>query len=267
MNKRWLQLGLGIVTATGGFLDAGARFGFGLVWVLLLVTLAIVLLVDMSGRFAAVAKKPYAAAIREHFGVKLYLVPLTGELIAETLLLAAELGGIAIALSLVTGLSWRVLFPVAALLVWLLVWRAPFDLIENGPALLGIAVLSFIVGIAVLGRPSRDLTATLWHYELAVASCQLAVGSCQLPVVGLSKSHASQAAFGRDVRAAPTRATGLVLGGRAWLAWLARLHLLRHLFPDDDPPTIPWSAVARFEPCAVTLKPGFRPDDRKRQRS
>src|SRR5690348_9235695 len=104
--KKWLALALGIVTATGGFLDAGtiatageagARFGLGLVWVIVLATLAIVLLTEMAGRFTAVSKKTYASAIREHFGFKFFLLPLVTEVIAESLLLAAELGGIATA--------------------------------------------------------------------------------------------------------------------------------------------------------------------------
>ena len=141
--KKWLSLSLGIVTATGGFLDAGtvatagaagAVFGLGLMWAMLLATLAIILLVEMVGRFTAVSKTTYAAAIREHLGFKFYLLPLASELIAESVLLAAELGGVAIAVSLVTGVSWRLLFPLAALLVWLLAWRASFSVIENGPA-------------------------------------------------------------------------------------------------------------------------------------
>ena len=70
---------------------------------MLLGTAAIVLLVEMSGRFASVARKPYAAAIREHFGFKFYLLPLATELIADSILLTAELGGVAIAISLFTG--------------------------------------------------------------------------------------------------------------------------------------------------------------------
>ncbi|TMC95147.1 MAG: divalent metal cation transporter, partial [Chloroflexi bacterium] len=138
--KKWLSITLGIVTATGGFLDAGtiatsgesgARFGLGLIWACLIATVAIILLVEMMGRFSAISKKTYAEAIRENFGFKFYLLPLLSEVIAESILLAAEIGGIAIALSLMTGISWRILFPPAAFLVFAMAWRAPFDWIEN----------------------------------------------------------------------------------------------------------------------------------------
>lgn len=173
--KKWFGLALGIVTATGGFLDAGtvatsgeagAKFGLGLIWAVLVATVAVILLVEMSGRFAAVSKKTYASAIREEFGFKFYLLPLLSELIAESLLLAAEIGGIATALSLFTGISWHYLFPVAALLVWILVWRAPFSLIENGPAVLGLLTLSFVVAIVALGGPPKALLPTLWRPEI-----------------------------------------------------------------------------------------------------
>jgi len=123
MKKPWLSIALGIVTATGGFLDAGtiatageagAKFGLGLIWVILVATIAIVLLVEMIGRFSAVSKKTYAEAIREDFGFRFYLLPLASELIAESLMLTAELGGISIALSLFTGISWHIFFPFVA---------------------------------------------------------------------------------------------------------------------------------------------------------
>ncbi len=173
--KKWLSITLGIVTATGGFLDAGtiatsgesgARFGLGLIWACLIATVAIILLVEMMGRFSAVSKKTYAEAIRENFGFKFYLLPLLSEVIAESILLAAEIGGIAIALSLMTGISWRILFPPAAFLVFAMAWRAPFDWIENAPALLGLVTLSFIVGIIALGGPSHQLLSTLWKPEV-----------------------------------------------------------------------------------------------------
>ena len=173
--KKWLSITLGIVTATGGFLDAGtiatsgesgARFGLGLIWACLIATVAIILLVEMMGRFSAISKKTYAEAIRENFGFKFYLLPLLSEVIAESILLAAEIGGIAIVLSLMTGISWRILFPPAAFLVFAMAWRAPFDWIENAPALLGLVTLSFIVGIIALGGPSHQLLSTLWKPEV-----------------------------------------------------------------------------------------------------
>ncbi|MEA2645940.1 MAG: hypothetical protein QOE92_1023 [Chloroflexota bacterium] len=173
--KRLLDVALGILTAIGGFVDvgavatagaAGAKFGLGLVWAFLLATVAIMLLVEMSGRLTAVSGKPYAAAIREHFGFKFYLLPLTSELVANGLMFTAEIGGVAIALSLLTGISWHLLFPVAAIAVFLTVWFASFEVIENGPAILGLVTLSFVAAIVVLGGPPREVVVTLWKPDV-----------------------------------------------------------------------------------------------------
>lgn len=172
--RRLLQPTLGILTAIGGFLDvgalatsgqAGAKFGLGLIWALLLGTVCIILLLLQVGRFVAVAGKPYAVAIREHMGFKFFLLPLGAELIADTIMLAAELGGVAIALSLLTGLSWHVLYPVATLAVFVMVWRGPFALIENGPAILGLITLAFVVAVFAVGVPG-SLVPTLWRPQL-----------------------------------------------------------------------------------------------------
>jgi Mn2+/Fe2+ NRAMP family transporter len=174
--KRALQVTLGILTAIGGFVDvgavstavgAGALFGFGLIWAMVLGTMEVMLLVEMSGRLSAVSEKPYAAAIRERFGFAYYLVPLVSEVIANSLLLAADIGGMAIALSLLTGEPWMWFVPVAALIVWVMVWRAPFALIENGPSLLGLVTLSFVVAVFVLGNPPTRLWHTLWQPTIA----------------------------------------------------------------------------------------------------
>lgn len=171
MNKQWLSLTLGIMTATGGFLDAGtiatagaagATFGLGLIWAVVVATVAVILLVDMVGRFTAVSQHTYGDAIRESFGFKFYLFPLISEVVAEALLLAAEIGGVAIAMSLITGINWRLLYFVAALLVWITVWRAPFGFIENAPALFGLTVLSLLVAVVALGGIGPGTLPTLW---------------------------------------------------------------------------------------------------------
>ncbi len=173
--KKWLSITLGIVTAIGGFLDAGtvatsgeagAKFGLGLIWAIVIATVAVVIFVDMIGRFTAVSKKTYSDAVREEFGVRFSFIVLITNGLSSGLLLVAEISGMAIALSLMTGISWHLLYPLAALLVWLFLWQASFDVIENGPAILGLVTLSFLVAIAVLGRPAPQLLQTLWAPQI-----------------------------------------------------------------------------------------------------
>lgn len=45
-------------------------------------------------------------------------------------------------------------------------WRAPFDWIENGPAIFGLLTFSFIAGIIALGGPDHKTLVTLWRPDL-----------------------------------------------------------------------------------------------------
>lgn len=164
--KKYLSITLGILTAIGGFVDvgniatagqAGSKFGFGLIWVMMLGTVAVVFLVEMVGRMAAMGDKAYADVLREKFGIKFALVPLSSELIANFLVLAAEIGGAAFALYLITGISFQLWTVVVALALWALLWRGSFSLIENGTSILGLVTLSFLVAAFTLGTPWRKV--------------------------------------------------------------------------------------------------------------
>lgn len=157
--KKILQLALGIVTSVGGFLEigsiataaqAGAGFGYQLVWSVVLGTICIAFLVEMSGRCAAVSKHTIPDAMRERFGARFYAVPLVVMLGVSLLVLAAELGGVAAALELATGISLPVWAIPVLLLAWALLWYTNFSVIENGVSVLGLVTIAFAVGAAKL---------------------------------------------------------------------------------------------------------------------
>lgn len=88
--KKIVGLVLGVLTSIGGFVEvgsistaaqAGAEFGFALLWAVLLAALILAMLAEMPGRLAAVGKHTVAAAVRERFGFHFYVVPLVGELL------------------------------------------------------------------------------------------------------------------------------------------------------------------------------------------
>ncbi|HET9776518.1 MAG TPA: divalent metal cation transporter, partial [Gemmatimonadaceae bacterium] len=100
--KKILQLTLGIITSVGGFLEigsvvtaaqAGANYGYKLLWAILLGTICLIFLVEMSGRLSAVSKHTIVDATRERFGFPFFSIVMLGIVAVAFLVLVAELGG------------------------------------------------------------------------------------------------------------------------------------------------------------------------------
>ena len=152
--KKILQLALGVITSVGGFLEigsvttaaqAGAQFGYQLLWAILLGTLCLIFLIEMSGRLSAVSKHTIVDAMRERFGFPFFFIVLVGMVIIAFMVLVAELGGIGFGLQILTGVAFPWWAIPVSFVVWLLMWKGSFSLIENGASLLGLVTISFIV--------------------------------------------------------------------------------------------------------------------------
>ena len=165
-----LEIALGLVTGIGGFLEAGslatgsqagAAFGFQLIWAIVLGTICIAFLVEMAGRLAAVSKHTLPDAMRERFGIRFFSVPLIAVLLVSFLVLASELGGVALALQLATGIRFQWWAPVVAIAVWLLLWAHNFSLVEKGASLLGLVTLVFVVAAFKLQVPPTEIGSHL----------------------------------------------------------------------------------------------------------
>jgi Mn2+/Fe2+ NRAMP family transporter len=166
--KKILGVALGIVTSIGGFLDAGSiatsaqagsTYRYSLLWALLLGTLCVIFLVEMSGRFSIVSGHTITDAVRKRFGFAAFSIPFIATLLVNLLVLASELGGVCVALQLLTGIGFQVFAIPVALAVWLLLWLGTFDVVENGTALLGLVTLAFVVAVFTLGAEPREVAA------------------------------------------------------------------------------------------------------------
>src|SRR6185369_16097659 len=102
--RKLLAITLGIMTALGGFVDfgqivftlqAGAVFRYALLWPIVLGAIAIITYMEMCGRIAVV--------VRERLGKTLGLVVLVASNLLNLITCAAEIGGLAILLHLLTG--------------------------------------------------------------------------------------------------------------------------------------------------------------------
>ncbi len=172
--KKAFEITLGIVTSVGGFLEigsvttavqAGAAFGYQLLWAILLGTICLIFLVEMSGRFSAVSKHTIVDATRERFGFPFFFIILVGMVLVAFMVLVAELGGIGLALQILTGIGFPWWAIPVSFVAWLLMWKGTFSLIERGVSLLGLVTLCFVVAAVKLhpdwGNAAHGLVATL----------------------------------------------------------------------------------------------------------
>lgn len=168
--KKIGEIALGVITSIGGFLEvgsiatsaqAGSEFRYQLGWAVVLGVLSLTLLMEMGGRLSAVSKRTVADQLRERFGMRFFMVPLVVTLVVSWLVLAAEIGGVGLALQMVTGIAFRWWALPIALVGWLLLWLGTFKLVENGTAILGLVSLAFLVGLVVLHPHWRALASGL----------------------------------------------------------------------------------------------------------
>jgi manganese transport protein len=170
--KKVLPIFLGVLTAIGGFVDigdlvaaaaTGARFELNLAWVVVVGVIGIIVYAEMCGRVAAVAGRPVFDLVRERLGPRFGLANLLASFFINFLTLTAELAGVAIAISLLAGVSYLLLIPVALVLVWLVLWRMPFSLMEQVFGLAGLALVVFAVTVWHLGPDWSQLLDQATH--------------------------------------------------------------------------------------------------------
>src|SRR5437016_9112818 len=165
--KKILGVTLGIMTALGGFVDlgqivfttqAGALFGYQLMWAIALGTASIIIYMEMCGRVAVVAKEPVFAVVHTRLGKKLGLAALIASNLLNLITCAAEIGGIAILLHLLTGWPEKLLLVGAALVLGLIVFLLRFEWIERTFGLTGLLMIVFAVS-AVAMHPDSNQAA------------------------------------------------------------------------------------------------------------
>jgi Mn2+/Fe2+ NRAMP family transporter len=189
--KRLLGVALGILTAIGGFVDigdlvtnalVGSRFGLSLVWATALGVVGICLYAEMSGRIAAVTKRGTFDLVRERLGPRAGLANLTASFLITLLTFGAEIGGVALSLELATSVNYLLFVPVVGFVMWLVIWRVKFSVLENSFGLLGLALIAFAVALWKLDpswsnllhqavhphKPSNESIPVYFYYAIAL---------------------------------------------------------------------------------------------------
>ena len=145
-------IGPGIITASadndvGGiatYSQAGAQYGYAILWTLIPITVSLIVVQEMCARMGAVTGKGLAALIRENFGVRwtaLVMLAFVGSNVFTT---SAEFAGIATAAE-IFHVSRFIAVPLAAVLVFVLVWRADRKTTERIFLLLSALYFSYVI--------------------------------------------------------------------------------------------------------------------------
>jgi len=109
---------------------AGAQFGHLLLWTLIPVTVALIVVQEISARMGAVTGKGLSDLIREEFGLRITFFMMIGILIINFGNVVGEFAGIAGSLELF-GLSKYITVPICAVIVWLIVVKGQYKSVEK----------------------------------------------------------------------------------------------------------------------------------------
>ncbi|MFN2543729.1 MAG: NRAMP family divalent metal transporter [Actinomycetota bacterium] len=196
--KRLLEITLGVLVAIGAFVDigdfvassaAGSRFELGLAWVILLGTFGIILFAEMAGRVATLSHRGTFDLVRERMGPRLGGVTLIASFLVNFLTLAAEVGGLALVVELLTGLNYLFWIVPLGALVWIVMWRVKFSVMERMFGLTGLALLVTVVGVWHWGPdwhqmfhsathpfvPNTESKATYWYWAVSLLGATITV--------------------------------------------------------------------------------------------
>ena len=145
-------VGPGLITSNadndaGGiatYSQAGAQFGYRLIWLLIVITISLVVVNEMGARMGVVTGKGLADLIRERFGVRATTFAMLLLLLANAFTTMAEFAGIGAAMELF-GVSRYIAVPIAAVVIWLLVVRGSYPLVEKVLLSIGVLYLTYVV--------------------------------------------------------------------------------------------------------------------------
>ena len=158
-------LGPGFITANvdndaGGILtysQAGAQYGYTLLWTMLPITVALIVVQEMCARMGAVTGKGLSDLIREEFGLRMTFIVMLLLVVVNFGNVIAEFTGIAGSMQLF-HVSKYIAVPVCAALVWAMVVKGDYKSVEKIFLFASVVYLAYIVA-GVLGRPD-------WHLAL-----------------------------------------------------------------------------------------------------
>ncbi len=156
-------LGPGLISAAAGndaggvatYASGGASYGYGLLWTLIPLLIALVVVQEMCARMGAVTQKGLADLIREEFGVRWTAFAMLCLLIANGGIVVTEFLGIRASIQVLAGDDTWLIYPVIPLVafgIWWLVIKGSYRRVEKIFLLMALVFLSYIPA-AFLAKP------------------------------------------------------------------------------------------------------------------
>jgi NRAMP (natural resistance-associated macrophage protein)-like metal ion transporter len=158
-------LGPGFITAnvdndSGGILtysQAGAQYGYKLLWTMIPITLALIVVQEMCARMGVVTGKGLSDLIREEFGLRITFFVMILLVIVNFGNVMAEFSGIAGSMQLF-HVSKYISVPVCAFIVWVLIVKGDYKSVEKVFLVASVVYIAYIFA-GVLSGPN-------WHEAL-----------------------------------------------------------------------------------------------------
>ena len=152
-------IGPGMITANidndaGGIATyslAGARFGYGFLWLIVVITAALIVIQEMGIRLGVITGKGLADLIRERFGVRITLVVMVLLVASNLFTTVAEFAGVAASAD-VLHFNRIATVACAAIFVAVLVLRANYKVVEKVFLAACLVYFTYIVS-GLLAKP------------------------------------------------------------------------------------------------------------------
>lgn len=154
------KLGPGLITGAADddpsgiatYSQAGAAFGFGLLWTALISLPLMAAVQLMCARIGIVSKSGLASALRDHYPRWLLWVACVLLVVGNTVNIAADLGGMAAAASMLTGVPRAPFVPVFAVIILGMLVYASYERITQIFKWMTLALFAYIIA-AFLAHP------------------------------------------------------------------------------------------------------------------
>src|SRR5881296_3478628 len=171
-------VGPGLITSNvdndaGGisvYTQAGAKYGYALLWSLIPMTIALYVTEEMCARMGVVTGKGLSDLIREEFGFRPTFFVMIAGFFVDLANVVAEFAGVAAAMQ-IFGINRYVAVPIAAILVWVLVIRGTYRQVETIFLFACVLCLSYVFS-AFFAKPDWLIAAK----EIVIPSLSLSSG-------------------------------------------------------------------------------------------